>query len=281
MTYQLTKNQNCGKPVSDKRREKSMSIIVFSDECGSWSDTSETLYIRSFICFQEDSYDLMCGKLHRDGVVDKIPKWRASGELRANAGFCNFLFEDARIFIALTDMEQFRRTPYKVRTAITRLDYDELLKDFRSEFDLKKDLVNKVNQLLFLNIYEREFLFRLKATLTVAYSGQAIAEFALDNPQHNNDDYEEMAKGVLGDISFSFIKDEKDSPGICIADLVAGCLRDTLLKKGVKDAEAFYVSAVRPKLIPGDKKNPNPSYQFWTNGIKEIQDQLVRLFTLK
>lgn len=252
-----------------------MSYIVFSDESGRWSDPACDLYVRSFVIFKEEDYHRLVGYLKHKKPSLRL-KWSKNGEVRDDTDLCLRLFENSQIFIAFTDLSQFRAKDYRVRRAVSDLDYVTFLRDFQNPFDLKEDLQNKVDQLLFLNVYERQFFVRLIASVNANMNGFTFDELCLDNPQQNNDDFKKVINAACSPspAAITFVRNDSDVIGIGIADLVAGAVRDILLDDDRRKAKDFYVRHIAPKNIAGDSSNPNPSYQFYPDGKEEYKSRM-------
>lgn len=252
-----------------------MSYIVFSDESGRWSDPSCDLYVRSFVIFKEEDYYRLVGYLKHKKPSLHL-KWSKNGDVRDNTNLCLRLFENSQIFIAFTDLSQFRAKDYRVKRAVSDLDYVAFLRDFQNSFDLKGELQNKVDQLLFLNVYERQFFERLIASVNANVNDFTFDELCLDNPQQNNDDFEKVINVACSPspATITFVKNDSDVIGIGIADLVAGAFYDILLGYDRRKANDFYIHYIAPKNIPGDSSNPNPSYQFYPDGKKVYKSRM-------
>ncbi len=257
-----------------------MGYIVFTDEAGGWSDASCDVYVRSFVVFKDDDYYRLAGLMSHKAPGLAL-KWQKNGKnfARNHSDIAHLIFDRALVFTAFTDLEQFRNSEYKVRSSVSGLDYGDLMKDFQKPFSLDTDLMNKVDQLLFLNIYERNFIERFLAAASASIENFEISSIHLDNPQQNNRDFEALLEDIFGSSpKIEFVRDDKKYFGMGLADFAASAVHDVLTKTELRGATAFYKDYIFPHNLVGTKENPNPSYQFWKSGQKQYQDRLVEVW---
>lgn len=252
-------------------------MFVFSDEAGHWSDKRCKTYIRSFIVFDKREYSKK-EEIFIDNYSDRNIKWKKS-KLKEDKDFLRLIFNNSKIFIALTDLDQFRRNRYKIREVIKEIDYNTILFGFedKDKINLRRSLMARVDQLIFLYIYEKQFIIRFINSINEHLKQcKGEVQLKIGNPQQNNKDFLTMLKSIpeTEDWNVELKKGEKKCLGIGAADFIASSFKEMLEGETRNNAKQFYRKWVEPNSLTGDRENPNPSYQFWEKGKEEYKGML-------
>lgn len=253
-----------------------MSLVIFSDESGRWSDPGCETYVRSFFIIEKSIYIKFKDAMKAANPDLKL-KWVKSGHYRNKPAFCSFLFEFGKVYTVFTDMEQFRTSDYKLRRAIEEIDLEDVMAGHKYKFDIRSDLKNKVDQLLFLHIYERGFLSQLKLAIEKCIGNPKIDHIYFDNPQHNNDDFLKIVSEELGLVKneVTFIKNDEEEIGIGIADLISGSVNDILNGNSRRSGHDFYVNHISGTAL---RSVPNPSYIFYKSAKLSYDQNIKKLW---
>ncbi len=238
-----------------------MKYCIFSDESGSWADSREDYYIRSWVRYEQGAYfeiernNQLLAKLFELNLNEL--KWNSYDRFLSNCPevLDNLFLYPPKIFIEFTLMGEFRTRPFDVREHI-KSSLRRIKKESAEEKKYLKNLpskvINAVNGILFLNIYER---FNIENALEGLVDNDEQYYCFIDSPQFIKHDYRTLfskcveSMGLSKNILKKNISDSRDCLGIQTADLIAGCF-NTLLESNLSNRSAldFYHSYVKPYL---------------------------------
>ena len=264
----------------------SNQFLIFSDESGCWkpdpNGNSENYYIRAWIRLKEEDLkplNQLIEKIFNElkennskNIEELRWKYMKNDVLLKSLDETNLkeLFDiNFQTFITISvpscAIERIRET--NTYSIINKID-EKLLTGYISTSRYKNDnnlaeitrdkLIKTVEHMLFMGIYEKCHIENAKKAFdlceTVDY------EFIIDKPQCDKEMWKDIAN-----IKNVELKDSKDSPGIQLADVIAGCYQDLLKDREsdeYKKAFEFYEKYLKSKQVYKGKELPNPNLIF-------------------
>ncbi|HQK58747.1 MAG TPA: DUF3800 domain-containing protein [Candidatus Pacearchaeota archaeon] len=203
--------------------------LIFSDESGCWSDRKCDFYIRSWIKIAEERY------LYLKGLWEtrKLPNPTKKSLLKKNGGISKILNgEKFDVIFTITKLNEFYLRKWGVRDsvslALSQLE-NSLLKTYEKKIPPKLEVA--LNQILFLNVYER-FHIENAVDYLEAKNGSDY-EFLINKPQFSENDYLEIFNDIKNkkelSAKISFIKNSESELGVCFADAICSIFSNALV----------------------------------------------------
>ena len=250
--------------------------LIFSDESGNWHYNSGDLYVRSWVRITPEQYRSLQNKVlllkRQTGIIEL--KW---GNLAKNPNIFNDIFSQVefKVFITVSDPQHFNPKIYTIVSDVNALppstggiDLTEKIKD-----TMKKSAYNQ----LFLAFYEHQHIENsVRALLTQL--DLPHCKYLIDSPQFPPDDWTERAEicGILkGNVKI--IKNSSNEPGIELADLIAGCVRDLLDNSPI--AQSIYQKYIYDHMMDTTSSvYPNPNLIFHPKFPRDVRNALLSGF---
>ncbi len=244
-----------------------MKYLIFSDESGKWNEGD--FYIRSWVRITPGNYDLLRKEVifskHETGV--KELKWEKFGKNIDK--FKNIFSVDFSVFITITKPQHFQSRQYNIINAISAVPIStggQLLTD-----KIKAKIVNSAKNELFFNYFEKVHIENSKNALVKNETPQEY-KYMIDSPQYLSRGWGEIANDCNIE-QIEITKISENNPGIEVADVVAGCIMDSLQNKG--NARSVYDLFIKQKLCDRwSKEYPNPNLIFFKDFTKTERSQM-------
>jgi hypothetical protein len=227
-------------------REK---YFIFSDESGSWSNPKCGFYIRSWIKISEERYLYLKGLWQQK----KLPSPTKSSLIKNSNGISKiFNQEKFEVIFTITKLNEFYLRKWGVRDsvslALSQLE-NTLLRAYEKKIPLKLKVA--LNQILFLNVYER---FHIENAMDYLRTRNGFDyEFLINKPQFSEDDYLEIFDDIKNrkeiNAKISFIKNNENELGICFTDAICSIFSDALI--GNKNSIFYLKNNILPKGVSG------------------------------
>ncbi len=267
-----------------------MEYFVFSDESGRWNYLDDKYYVRSWIRITQAQYDLLKEKVsHIKENGTKELKWdNFKRNVEHSDSYKNIFTLDFAIFIAISKPDAFLARRFKIIDTLEKLQESDIaggtkLQEIKTA--LKSKIINSARMVLFLNYYERFHIENSKTALLMRSPNSLLAlskgnvKYNIDKPQFLEKEWKGIAEecGIKRE-NIKIIKKSADSPGIELADIVAGCVRDMV--KGDADAKTIYDTYIKPKMTDMNNKDvPNPNLIFYEEDFSSAEkDKIGNLF---
>jgi len=242
-----------------------VEYLIFSDESGRWNKGE--YYIRSWVRMTLEQYDL----LRKEVLFAKTEKnlkelkWKKFKNDYEN--FKHIFDVDFKAFITISKPKHFKAENYTIRHEIKEATIHT--SDGKLTEKIKERIIYSVEHELFFNYYEKQHIENSVKALLPKKSPESY-EYNVDNPQYG--EWKEIAK-ECGIKDVKIIKKSEASPGIELADVVCGCIRDMI--KTDKKAKKIYTECIKPKMSSmGSRSCPNPNLIFHNNFTKEEKKEL-------
>ena len=250
-----------------------MKYLIFSDESGSWSNIEEEYYIRAWVGITEEEYKRLkvsINSIHKSKKLKEL-KWRNfKNNFQHDMQYRKIFDSDFKIFVTISKPKFFWSKSYNVITVLENLKEGELTGDEEVQLSLKKKITNSARMVLFLNYYERQHIINSKSALLKTDTTEY--EYIVDNPQFLNREWKEVANEV-GIENVEIIKESKACPGIELADVICGCIKDFINED--PEASEIYGTCIKSKMIDiWNKSIPNPNLIFIEDFTDEERQKL-------
>lgn len=242
-----------------------MNYLIFSDECGTWK--AGDYYIRSWIRISPEDYELISKEIvyikYKKSV--KELKWKSikNSVEKIRSNIESLFGIEFSSFITISKPDHFKKRLENNRYNIIRT-----LKDIPTEQStggedftviIKNKIIDKTQHILFFNYFEKQHIKNSKIAL-VNNINNTEYKYIVDNPQIWEKDWEKIAK-ECGIVKLKIEKKSEEEPGIELADLIAGCIKDHL--NNDDKASEFYSEYIKNKMIDMTSRTmPNPNLIF-------------------
>lgn len=239
--------------------------FIFSDESGSWSNTNCDFYVRSWIKITEERYLYLKGLWQQK----KLPAPTKQSLVKNSSKIAEILNEEKfEVIFTITKLNEFYLRKWGVRDSVS-LALSQLENNLSRTYEKKIPPKLKValNQILFLNVYER---FHIENAIDyLGVKNGFDYEFLINKPQFSEDDYLEIFDDIKNrkeiNAKVSFIKNNENELGVCLADAICSIfdkvltgdktnlayLKDNILSKGVSGG--IGIKGINKILYPVNK----------------------------
>jgi len=233
-----------------------MKYLVFSDESGVWNEGK--YYIRSWVRITPENYDL----LRKEVVFSKSEtgvkelKWE---KFRRNIEKFKGIFSvDFSVFITITKPQHFQSRTYNIISAISAVSASTGGDDLTDK--IKTKIINSAKNELFFNFFEKCHIENSKNALLKNEAPQDY-KYSIDTPQYLDRGWENIAKDCEIE-QIDITKVSASNPGIEVADVISGCIMDSLLN--INNARNIYSNFIKSKMCDMTSTTyPNPNLIFY------------------
>jgi|GEM_PF-1915494 hypothetical protein len=223
--------------------------FIFSDESGRWADPKCNFYVRSWIKITEERYLYLKGLWQQK----KLPHPTKPSLIKNSNRITEILNKEKfEVIFTITKLNEFYCRKWGVRDsvslALSQLE-NILLRTYEKKIPPKLEVA--LNQILFLNVYER---FHIENAIDYLGAKNGFDyEFLINKPQFTEDDYLEIFDDIKNrkEISakISFIKNKGNELGVCFADAICSIFGETLMED--KTSVAYLKSNILSKGASG------------------------------
>jgi hypothetical protein len=244
-----------------------MKYLVFSDESGVWNEGK--YYIRSWVRITPENYDL----LRKEVIFSKFEtgvkelKWE---KFRRNIEKFKSIFSvDFSVFITITKPQHFQSRTYNIINAISAVSASTGGDDLTEK--IKTKIINSAKNELFFNFFEKYHIENSKNALVKDEVPQSY-KYSIDTPQYLGREWENIAKDCEIE-QIDITKVSASNPGIETADVISGCIMDSLLN--INNARNIYSDFIKPKMCDMTSKTcPNPNLIFYKDFTNEERSEI-------
>lgn len=218
--------------------------FIFSDECGSWANHECKFYLRAWIKIDEARYLYLKGLWSKD----KLPSPSEKSLRKNSKKIADILNKENFNFIfTFTKLNEFYLRKWVIRDTVS-LALSQLENILQKEYEKKipKKLKVALNQVLFLNVYER---FHIENA--IEYLGMKngfIYEFLINKPQFSKNDYLEIFENIKNKYSInsqiSFFKNNENELGVKFADAIC-----TMFGKALNNDDTQCISFLKNNIF--------------------------------
>lgn len=208
---------------------KNNKYFIFSDESGSWSNRKCNFYIRSWVKITEERYLYLKGLWQQE----KLPSPTKQSLIKNSNGISEILNnENFKVIFTITKLNEFYLRKWGVRDsvslALSQLE-NTLLKPYEKKILSKLKVA--LNQILFLNVYER---FHIENAIDyLETKNGSDYEFLINKPQFSENDYLEIFDDIknrkMVNAKISFIKNSENELGLCFADAICSIFSEAII----------------------------------------------------
>jgi len=247
------------------RGRNKMNYLIFSDESGRWNEGN--YYIRSWIRISPEDYELISKEIVYIKYKKKFPevKWKTIinniEKIRNNTeSLFNIEFS---LFVTISKPAHFKKrvaaNRYIIIRTLKNLSPEQYTKKEDFTATIKEKIINTAQHTLFSNFVEKRHIENSKIAL-VNNIDNTEYEYRVDSPQCIHKDWEKIAK-ECGIVKLKIVKKSEEEPGIELADIIAGCIKDHL--NNDDKASEFYSEYIKKKMIDMTSRDmPNPNLIF-------------------
>ncbi|HQH20388.1 MAG TPA: DUF3800 domain-containing protein [Candidatus Pacearchaeota archaeon] len=227
---------------------KNNKYFIFSDESGSWSNRKCNFYIRSWVKITEERYLYLKGLWQQK----KLPSPTKQSLIKNSNGISKILNnEKFEVIFTITKLNEFYLRNWGVRDsvslALSQLE-NTLSKTYEKKIPPKLEV--SLNQILFLNVYERFHIENAIGYLKVKNGFDY--EFSINKPQFSENDYLEIFDDIknrkMVNAKISFIKNSENELGVCFADAICSIFSKAIV--GNKIDIAYLKNNILSKGVP-------------------------------
>lgn len=224
--------------------------FIFSDESGRWADGECKFYLRSWIKINETRYFYLKGLW----IKNKLPDPTNLSLLKNSNKIADILnTENFEFFFTITKLNEFYLRKWSIRDTVS-LALSQLENILQREYEKKipQKLRIALNQVLFLNVYER---FHIENAIEYLRVKNGLSyEFIINKPQFTENDYLEIFENIKNkygiNSQISFIKNNENELGIKFADAICKIF-DEALNKNDSQCVLFLKNNILPKGASG------------------------------
>lgn len=257
-----------------------MNYLVFSDESGTWK--AGDYYIRSWIRISPEDYEL----ISKDIVYIKYKKnfkelkWKSiKNDIEKIKNNIESLFGiEFSLFITISKPDHFKKkledNTYNILRALKDIPPEQSTGREHISAAIKKKIINAAQHTLFFNYFEKQHIENSKIAL-VNNINNTEYEYIVDYPQIWDKDWEKIAR-ECGIVKLKIEKKSEEEPGIELADLIAGCIKDHL--NNDEKACGFYYEYIKKKMLDMTSQTmPNPNLIF-IDGFSPEEKEKANIF---
>ncbi len=242
-----------------------MNYLIFSDESGTWK--ASDYYIRSWIRISPEDYELISKDIVYIKYKKNFPevKWKTIinnvEKIRNNIeSLFNIEFS---LFVTISKPDHFKKkledNTYNILRALKDIPPEQSTGREHVSVAIKEKIINTAQHTLFSNFVEKRHIENSKIAL-VNNIDNTEYEYRVDSPQCQDKDWEKIAK-ECEIVNLHIEKKSEKVPGIELADLIAGCIKDHL--NNDEKASEFYSEYIKNKMIDMTSQTmPNPNLIF-------------------
>jgi hypothetical protein len=243
--------------------------FVFSDESGSWHDSSD-IYVRAWIVVPESEHAKLVDSVSY--ILSELNcrelKWSHIANNMRHVDFTTKF--NHRIFLTVTcpaeiKWEQKYRITRDFSAQVENFDFGQL--DLNLVTLLKKKMFDDIRNVLFLKFYEKTHIENAKQAIDSVLPAQANELiYRIDSPQMSKDEWKNILLSISPGVQVEFPK-AQSTEGIQVAGIVAGCIRSFLVSDSHLESANLFIPKIRSRFVKKSKANPNPNLIFF-NEIK-------------
>jgi len=242
-----------------------MYYLIFSDESGTWK--AGNYYIRSWIRISPEDYELIRKDIIfiKHNMNFKELKWKSikNNAEKIKSNIESLFGIEFSLFITISKPKHFikriENNRYNILTTLKEIPSEQYTggEDFRAI--IKDKIIKAAQHTLFFNYFEKLHIENSKKAF-VNNIDNTQYKYIIDSPQCQPKDWEKIAK-ECGIVNLHIEKKSEKVPGIELADLIAGCIKDHL--NNDDKANGFYYEYIKKKMADMTSQTlPNPNLIF-------------------
>lgn len=244
-----------------------MKYLIFSDESGKWNEGN--YYVRSWVKITPEKYNFLRKEVLFAKHETKVKELKWEQFKKNYQIFKNIFNVDFSIFITISRPAHFQSRNYKIISEIEKVPVSTGGQDLTDK--IKKKIVNSAKNELFFNYFEKTHVENSKKAL-VGGEDNGDYIYLIDSPQYLDKGWINIAE-ECNIRNIEVIKASESNPGIEVADVISGCVKDLLEKK--KAINEIYNECIKPKMLDMTSKTfPNPNMIFYSDYTPEEKEQM-------
>jgi len=243
-----------------------MKYLIFSDESGRWNDGE--YYIRSWIRITSEQYKSLRKEVIFAKYETKIKELKWNEFVKHYEEFKSIFSFDFEAFITISKLSHFETRKYDIINKLSNVELPTVKNKATIE-KIRGRIIYAVKQELFFNYFEKQHIENSFKALLPNPSNTDY-EYKVDKPQYKQ--WRDIAK-ECGISNVEIIEESENEPGIELADVVSGCIKDFV--NGDSKAAEIYGEHLKPKM--SDMYNhdfPNPNLIFYGDFSEEENNKL-------